>query len=234
MLIYKTVVYIDLVILSTLAVNYLFIKACSIFLKTRLSIIRTILALTVSVGSIFLFLVPIKYIYNLRYFVGILIGLIAFKDKENKLLGISIIYMLNLSFIGSLVVFKIDNYLLLLITCILIIFIYSIEYLYKKIIKKDHHEYNVLINNQKYVGIYDTGNRSLYQDCPIVYLNQKYFSDIFIKIGSVLIDTINGTSLIDIYQGPIIFINKREYQVFYGFSNIKEDIILNYYMEGLC
>lgn len=233
-MILKTVVYLDLVILSTLTINYLFIKSCSIFLKIKLSIIRTLIALFISVISIFLFIVPIKYIYNLRYFIGILIGIIAFKKKENKLLGISIIYILNLSFIGTLVVFKIDNYLLLLISSLLIVLIYSIEFILKKIIKENVYEYNVLIDNQYLIGYFDTGNKALFNGMPIVFVNKKYFSNIYTKIGKATINTVNGTNNLEVYRGPSIYINEYEYLVVFCFVDIKEDLILNGYLEGIC
>ena len=178
-MILNTVVYLDLVILSTLMINYLFIKAISIFLKKRLTFIRMFFALLISVGSLLLFLVPLKYIYNLRYFIGIVIGAVAFKGKENKLLSISILYLLNLCFVGTLVVFRIDNYTLLFISSLLVILIYSIQFMMKKMINNKSLEYNVLICDKSYVGYLDSGNKARYQGKPIIFINKNYYNDSF-------------------------------------------------------
>lgn len=233
-MIYKTVVYLDLVIISNIVVNYLFIKATNIFLKTKLTFFRTFIALLISTGSLFLFIVPLKYIYNLRYFIGILIGVVAFEKKENKLYGISILYLLNLGLIGTLVIFKINNLLLVIISTIFLIILYSFEFIRKKIINDKEFEYNVLINGKKYRGFLDTGNLVKYLNTPIVFMNQKYQNEDYVYIGKVEINTINSTSSIDVYQGPSIYINSKEFIVFFSFAMIKQDIILNYYLEGIC
>ena len=88
----NTVVYLDLVILSTIFVNYLFITSIGYLIKERVKVIRTILGISISLLSLVLFIVPIKYIYNLRYFVGILIGVVSYKKGKNKLIGISLMY----------------------------------------------------------------------------------------------------------------------------------------------
>ena len=233
-MIYKTVVYLDLVIISNIIVNYLFIKATSIFLKTKLTFFRTFLSLLVSTISLFLFIVPLKYIYNLRYFIGILIGVIAFEKKANKLYGISILYLLNLGLIGTLVIFKVNNLLIVIISTIFLIILYSLEFIQKKIIKEEQLEYNVLIKGKKYRGFLDTGNFVKYLNTPIVFMNQKYQNEDYSCIGHVMVNTINSISQIDVYNGPSIYINGKEFIVFFSFVVIEQDIILNYYLEGIC
>ncbi|MBQ2892426.1 MAG: sigma-E processing peptidase SpoIIGA [Bacilli bacterium] len=225
----KTIVYLDLVILLTLVINFLFIKMVSILLKEKIKLIRLIIALLISVLSIFLFIVPIKYIYNLRYFIGILIGVVAFKEKKHKLLGISIIYLINLTFIGTLVVFHIQNYWLLIGGALLLIFVYLFEHFYL-IINKHNLTYNVVINNQKYIGFLDTGNKIVYKNQLVVFLNSKYYSSEYIYDGNILIDVISGKTCIDIYAGPNLFIDNIKYEVYYSFSDIKYDVLLNSYM----
>ncbi len=227
----NVVIYLDLVIISTLLINFLFIKVCSLLLKIKISIIRLMISLLISVLSIFLYIVPIKYIYNMRYFIGIFIGLVAFQKGGNKLLGISILYILNLSFIGSLIVFKIDNYLLLLVTGFLICFLYSFLYLSKNRLKKESTTYNVLIKDLILVGFLDTGNTSIYKGLPIVFVNNKYYNDFFKYEGKTYISTIKDTIEIDIYKGPSLLMNNKEYYAYYAFSDIKYDILLNNLME---
>ena len=230
-MIYKVVVYLDLVILSTILVNYCFIKLTSLLIKSQLTIVRLILSLSVSVLSIFLYLVPLKYIYNLRYFIGILIGLIAFKNKEHKLLGVSILYILNLSFIGSLVIFQVNNYLILVLCLFFISSLYILEYVMKRFLKRNIHTYNVVINKVSYRAFLDTGNLVLYKGIPVVFLNKKLNSNIYTLIDRIDINTLNNSEMIDIYKGPKIYINNFEYLVYYAFGEFCFDVLLNNYLE---
>lgn len=228
------VVYLDLVILSTILVNYLFIVSIGYFIGERTSFIRICLGLLISVMSLFLYVVPIKYIYNLRYFIGLLIGVVSYKKGKNKVLGICFMYLINLGFIGSLVVFRITSIILLVVVAILIVLMHCVIHFTKPVIKPNSLTYNVLIEKVKLVGFLDTGNSSSYKGLPLIYINEIYRTKIFSFIGRCKISVVTGDELIDIYMGPKIFVKNRSYKVYYVFSNnISSDVILNINMEGL-
>ena len=86
------IVYLDLVIISTIIVNYAFIKTISLIFKEKMNIIKIIVGLILSVLSLLLFILP-SSIYNLRYFVGIIIGIVSFKydNIQNFIIKIALI-----------------------------------------------------------------------------------------------------------------------------------------------
>lgn len=229
-----TVVYLDLVILSTILVNYLFIVSIGYLIGERTNIIRVIIGVLISVLSLFLYIVPIEYIYNLRYFIGLLIGVVSYKKGKNKILGITFMYLINLGFIGSLVVFRITSIILLIVVALLIVIMHALIHFVKPVIKTSNLTYNVLIDKVKLIGFLDTGNSSSYKGLPLIYINEVYKTKIFSFIGRCKISVVTGDELIDIYMGPKIFVKNRSYKVYYVFSkNITSDVILNINMEGL-
>ena len=79
------IVYWDLLILSTIIVNYAFIRTIAMLLNDRLKVYRVILALIVSVLMLLLYFLPYKTYYAIRYIMGVLVGLIAFSNKSIKI-----------------------------------------------------------------------------------------------------------------------------------------------------
>lgn len=227
------IIYIDLIIISTIFVNYLFIKTINIMFKEKTSYIRLIVSLLVSVLSLALYLLPYKTYFVIRYFIGIIIGIIAFKNNnpKSKIIKIIIFYILNMSFIGTLVVFKIKNIIPMILSVIYIILLYLIQN-YKEVFKNEYI-YKVKINKKTYKGYMDTGNTSTYKSIPIIYINKKYQTKEFKIIASTYISTISSNILIDIYEGDYLIYNKKKYNVYYSFTdNITYDLLLNNLMEG--
>jgi hypothetical protein len=91
------VVYLDLVILSTVLVNTLMIMGIECILNGKLSIIRIILSNVVLVLSLGLYLINIKELIFIRYLIGILIGYISFNKCNitimNKCLFINTMFI---------------------------------------------------------------------------------------------------------------------------------------------
>ena len=54
----------------------------------------------------------------------------------------------------------------------------------------------------------------------------------FVYFKNIQISTINNQNILEVYQGPILMMNKKKFKVLYCFSEIQEyDIILNKIME---
>ncbi len=158
-------------------------------------------------------------------------GLTAYNSNKAKKRFLMIIsfYLINLSFIGSLVIFEIKNSLFLLAAFGYTILLHIIE----KILKINYqNDCIVKINQNTLIGLIDTGNNCFYNDIPIVFLQKKYYSDDFVYLGNIQISTINNQNILEVYQGPILMMNKKEFKVLYCFSEIQDyDIILNKIME---
>lgn len=222
------IVYLDLIILLNLLINYIFIKVIKIVFKEKLSIKQLILSLLLSIISFSLFFIPIKYIYNIRYFVGIFIGLIAFYKKDFKMLiiEICIFYLLNISFIGSLIIFEVNNIFLLFVCVIFISLLWFIDSFKKDI--NTNILYQVKINNKVYTGYLDTGNNTYCDNIPVIYLDMKEFNKDYQYYKEIKVFTIDGYSKIDIYKGPLLYINKNNYIVYYAFiKSLGKKVILN-------
>lgn len=227
------IVYIDLIIFSTILVNYLFIKTITIIYKEKINIIRTIISLIISCISLLLYLLPYRTYFIIRYFIGIIIGIIAFDNNniKNKIIKIVIFYILNMAFIGTLVVFQIKNIIPMILSVIYIILLYIIQN-YKELYKKEYI-YKITINNKIYKGYMDTGNNSTYNNIPIIYMRNTYKTTKFRKIDVISILTISSTNQIDIYEGEELIYKKRKYKVYYSFTdNITFDVLLNNLLGG--
>lgn len=228
------IVYLDLVIISTIIVNYAFIKTISLIFKEKMNIIKIILGLILSVLSLLLFILP-SSIYNLRYFVGIIIGIVSFKydNIQNFIIKIALFYLLNMAFIGTLVIFNIHNIILMLIALLYVLILFILEN-YKKYNSNIYHQ--VKINNILINAILDTGNETYYQGVPIVFIKNKYFNNEFKLIGSLAINNVNSIDIINIYDGPLIktINNEKEMKVYYAFSDtIQYDLILHQELGGI-
>lgn len=213
------IVYLDLLILSTVVVNWAFIKTIAFFFKEKLNLIRLLLALVLSVGLLFLYLLPYRAYFALRYIAGIVIGIVAFHPKniKVKIIEIVIFYFLTMAFIGTLFVFQVRSVILMLVSLLYVIILYIIQN-YQKIFQKEQHfQMNIQIGTFYIKGYYDTGNTSYYQEIPIVYLDKKYQNSQFQKIDSLIIQTIDGHSQIDIYTGPLLWSKNQSYVVVYAF-----------------
>lgn len=228
------IVYLDLVIISTIVVNYAFIKTITLIFKEKIKIIRIVLGLILSVLSLLLFILP-SSIYNLRYFVGIIIGIVSFQydNIQNFIIKIALFYLLNMAFIGTLVIFNIHSIILMLVALLYVLILFILEN-YKKYNDNIYHQ--IKINNILINAILDTGNETYYQGVPVVFIKNKYFNNKFQLLGSLTINNVTSIDIINIYNGPNIKTkdNKKEMKVYYAFTDtIQYDLILHQELGGI-
>lgn len=225
------VLYWDLIVASTILVNYSFIKTLLVLFKERTIWWRVLLTLTISLVSLFIYFFPGELLF-LRYTVGIWMGLIAFSSKiKTKIIQIAGLYILNYAFIGSLVVFNIQSILWIIISLFYIVVLYLIIN-FKIGINQAVLTYDVIILPLKNLKAYlDTGNLSSYEGKPIVFLDERFKITCFNQIGSTQISSINGLLEVNVYQGPFLQIGKKTYDVYYCFAKLEAyDVLLNYLM----
>ena len=87
----KVIVYLDLVIISTIIVNTLIVEGIELMFKRKVSIIRVILSDVLSCLLLAIYLLPIGKITYIRYIMGIPIGFLAFRKTSFKELIIKIL-----------------------------------------------------------------------------------------------------------------------------------------------
>lgn len=109
--------------------------------------------------------------------MGIIIGMIAFKksDVKQKIIKIVIFYLLNMTFIGCLVVFEVKSILPLILTVVYVVVLYLVQN-YKDLFKKENENlYYIKLNKQTLKGYLDTGNLATYQNIPIDFYKKNFF-----------------------------------------------------------
>lgn len=225
------IIYLDQIVISDILINYIFIKLIKILFKEKENIVRTILGLLLSVLSLALYIFFFKYMNILRYFVGILVGLIVFFKKDIKVSIIQIVlyYLLNFSFVGTLVIFNANNLLLLFVSAIFIICLWIVQNYKSIFIKSKSYEYNVKVGSNKIQAFLDSGNNSFFEGIPIVYLKNKYLTDKFTYYKSTYIKGLTNFEKVDIYKGPLLLMNNKEYYVYYVFvKSLEKEMILNF------
>ena len=137
-------------------------------------------------------------------------------------------YLLNISFIGTLVIFNINNTIMLYISLLFITILWIIENCKNIIIKEKKFEFHVKLEKRTLKGFFDTGNNVTYEGIPVVFIKEKYFTNSFKYKDQILISTINNTSLVNIYSGPLLQYKNRKHIVYYTFiKSLDKDIILN-------
>ena len=224
------VIYLDLVIISTVLVNTLIILGICSFLNEHYNVLRIILSDMLAVLLLSLYILPIGKLIFIRYLCGIVIGFIAFNkcSLPKMIIKLVLYYLLNLTLVGVLEVFNIKNMFLLIISSLLIIMMFII------ISFTNHQELSVKLENKYLNALYDSGNLSSYQNVPIVYLKQSYLNKSYIYLDKINVETINGINKVDIYKGPNLKINHKEYKVYYAFCSLTDfDIILNKEIGGI-
>lgn len=222
------VIYWDLVLIINVIVDYAFLKTIAIIFKEEIKWYRALIAILLGSGSLLLFFIPIKYLYNIRYVIGILMGMVAYKclNPMKRFLMIISFYIINLIFVGSLIIFEVQNTFFLLLMMFLVIILTVMEKILNKKIKNEL--YCVKIQNRKLKVLLDTGNNSYYLNKPIIFLDNRLLNNEYQIIGKIEIMTISGKQLIEVYQGPNIQINNQIKDVFYSFCKLDNyDAILH-------
>lgn len=222
------VIYWDLVLIINVIVDYAFLKTIAIIFKEEIKWYRALIAILLGSCSLLLFFIPIKYLYNIRYVIGILMGMVAYKclNPMKRFLMIISFYIINLIFVGSLIIFEVQNTFFLLLMMFLVIILTVMEKILNKKIKNEL--YCVKIQNRKLKVLLDTGNNSYYLNKPIIFLDNRLLNNEYQIIGKIEIMTISGKQLIEVYQGPNIQINNQIKDVFYSFCKLDNyDAILH-------
>lgn len=218
------IIYIDLVVITTIIVNVLIVEGIESIFREKIRIIRLIISSLLSVLLLILYLIPVGKIIWIRYLLGIPIAIVAFPkgDSLKVIMQVVLYYLLHLALIGTLAVFKIRNIFFLVIATLLVI-------LFAIIISiRTSHNLEVKIGTKIYKALYDSGNASYYMNVPVIYLDSKYYSNDYNPVGQIVVNHLNGSSIITIYEGPKLKINHQQITTYYAFSSLTGyDLILH-------
>lgn len=216
-------VYIDLVLILNMWLDFLIILSVSLILKRNTTIKKIFLASLVGSFSTFFLFFNINsfFLILLKLFVCIVMNLIAFNFKNMKyvLENIVYFYMVSIILAGFIYLIKnnygldnfLNNFLFLVIVSPLILFFY-----YKKTKKMNNH-YNHLYKVELYyegksyqfTAFLDTGNKlyDQYKKRPIILVYTKDIIFDYAKGILVSYTTANGKSILKCLEAEKIIIN---------------------------
>lgn len=216
-------VYIDLVLILNMWLDFLIILSVSLILKRNTTIKKIFLASLVGSFSTFFLFFNINsfFLILLKLFVCIVMNLIAFNFKNMKyvLENIVYFYMVSIILAGFIYLIKnnygldnfLNNFLFLVIVSPLILFFY-----YKKTKKMNNH-YNHLYKVELYyegksyqfTAFLDTGNKlyDQYKKRPIILVYTKDIIFDYAKGILVPYTTANGKSILKCLEAEKIIIN---------------------------
>lgn len=197
------VIYLDIVFFTNFIINYCFLKLIYILFHEKMNDFRLICSSLISVLLLLSFLTNYIIFNIIKILGGVIIVSVGVKyiNKLRFIIVLSIYYILQFSFIGLLSIYNLKGILLfvgLFITCLLLI-IYSKK---RHIFSDLSYKIIVEIENDKIEtrGFMDTGNTAMYLDTPIIFLNSKYYKKSYRLYNQVLINTVNGSKLIQCYK----------------------------------
>lgn len=252
-------IYVDVVLFINFSFDLLILLSTSIILKRKTSFNRLLFGSFMgSLSILFLFIKITSFqLFLLKIIISIIMVLISFGFKSVKyflknmlfLYTISIIlggflYYLSCAFsyknTGLVFYFKglSINYIFLLISSPIIIYIYIKETRSLKQITNNIYKIKLEIDNKTYDlnGFKDTGNnlKDPYFSKPIILVNRKLNFKNFIVVPY---STASGESALKCTQGKVIYKN-RTYDVYVGIIDSLcidgVDCLLNNKMEGIC
>lgn len=230
-------VYVDLVLILNIWLDFLIILIESLILKRQTSIKKIIFSSIVGSLSTFLlfFKISSELAYALKFTICLIMCLIAFNFKNLKYFIENILYFYLISIILAGFIYlikeniKIDsfelNFLLLMLITPIFLYIY-----YKKIKKVDNH-YNHLHDVKLYyqgkvynfIGFLDTGNKlyDQYKHRPIIIVYTTLIPFDYSKGILVPYETASGKSLLKclISEKVIIDNNLERKNVVFGLTN---------------
>lgn len=234
------VIYIDLLFFQNFLISFIFLYLIDFIYKDKIKIIKIIIASSISGFIVIISLYDYYLYYLFKVSGGLIISMIGLKKSSGVKMMVknTSFYMVNFASVGFVSIFNINTYVLLICSVMAIIVFFVIESNKNEFIFTNKLKYNISVTfkniNLDLEGFLDTGNFSTHKNLPIIYLDNKYYSNILdeVRFESILINTINGSTYIKIYKPTKCIIeigNKKiNFEVYIAFSNLNEfDCLLN-------
>ncbi|MCK9536195.1 MAG: sigma-E processing peptidase SpoIIGA [Bacilli bacterium] len=238
-------IYLDLLFLFNFIINSLFIYVLEIIYHERISWLRIFRGGAIG-GLLILAFLGDYIVYCLfKIFGGIIITGAAIKKRNilRMIVKSASFYIINFASVGLVSSFRINKWYFFILASLILIFLLFIENNKKTDIFINSLKYNISVTfNKKQIkidGYLDTGNFSVCDGLPIIFMAEKYRpSDSYYK--SFPLSTINGSVISKTYKPTSFFIeiNKTRIKrdVLVAFTDLRGfDCLLNadlFIMEG--
>lgn len=253
-------IYLDIVLLINFGFDFLLLLSVSLILRRNASIYKLLIGSFIGSISILTLFMKINSIqlFFIKLIISILMCISSFKYKNIKytIKNIIFLYISSIVLGGALYLLNIEfsyknqgiifyknklsiNFIILIITTPIILYIYIKECKSLKTNYSNYHKVEIKINNEtiKCNGFIDTGNKlkDPYKKRPIILMNNNYLEKKDINKIIVPAHTIMGTKLIECIKINNLKIDNNEIkkEVLLGFINKKIkidgiDCLLNY------
>lgn len=253
-------IYLDLILLLNFGFDFILLISVSLILRRNVKTYKLLLGAFIGSISILTLFIKINSVelFFIKIIISILMCLISFGYKNLKYTTKNIIFLYISSIIlgGALYLLNIEmtyknqgiifyknkmsiNFIILIITSPIIIYIYTKECKNLKTNYSNYHKIEIKIkdNTIKCNGFIDTGNKlkDPYKKRPIILMNNNYLKNQDINKIMVPAHTIIGTQLIECTKIKELKIDgkKIKKEVLLGFINKKikidgVDCLLNY------
>lgn len=253
-------IYLDIVLLINFGFDFLLLLSVSLILRRNTSIYKLLIGAFIGSISILTLFMKINSIqlFFIKLVISILMCISSFKYKNLKytIKNIIFLYLSSIVLGGALYLLNIEfsyknqgiifyknklsiNFIILIITTPIILYIYIKECKSLKTNYSNYHKVEIKINNEtiKCNGFIDTGNKlkDPYKKRPIILMNNNYLEKKDINKIIVPAHTIMGTKLIECIKINNLKIDNNEIkkEVLLGFINKKIkidgiDCLLNY------
>lgn len=253
-------IYLDIVLLINFGFDFLLLLSVSLILRRNASIYKLLIGSFIGSISILTLFMKINSIqlFFIKLIISILMCISSFKYKNLKytIKNIIFLYLSSIVLGGTLYLLNIEfsyknqgiifyknklsiNFIILIITTPIILYIYIKECKSLKTNYSNYHKVEIKINNEtiKCNGFIDTGNKlkDPYKKRPIILMNNNYLEKKDINKIIVPAHTIMGTKLIECIKINNLKIDNNEIkkEVLLGFINKKIkidgiDCLLNY------
>lgn len=253
-------IYLDIVLLINFGFDFLLLLSVSLILRRNASIYKLLIGSFIGSISILTLFMKINSIqlFFIKLIISILMCISSFKYKNLKytIKNIIFLYLSSIVLGGALYLLNIEysyknqgiifyknklsiNFIILIITTPIILYIYIKECKSLKTNYSNYHKVEIKINNEtiKCNGFIDTGNKlkDPYKKRPIILMNNNYLEKKDINKIIVPAHTIMGTKLIECIKINNLKIDNNEIkkEVLLGFINKKIkidgiDCLLNY------
>ena len=253
-------IYLDIVLLINFGFDFLLLLSVSLILRRNTSIYKLLIGAFIGSISILTLFMKINSIqlFFIKLVISILMCISSFKYKNLKytIKNIIFLYLSSIVLGGALYLLNIEysyknqgiifyknklsiNFIILIITTPIILYIYIKECKSLKTNYSNYHKVEIKINNEtiKCNGFIDTGNKlkDTYKKRPIILMNNNYLEKKDINKIIVPAHTIMGTKLIECIKINNLKIDNNEIkkEVLLGFINKKIkidgiDCLLNY------
>lgn len=261
----KMKIYIDLILLLNFGFDFLLLLSVSMILRRNTKIYKLLLGAFIGSISILTLFIKINSLelFFVKIIISILMTLISFGYKNLKYTTKNIIFLYISSIVlgGALYLLNIElsyknqgiifyknkmsiNFIILIITTPIIIYIYIKECKNLKLNYSNYHKVEIKIKNEtiKCNGFLDTGNKlqDPYKKRPIILMNNNYLQKKDFNKIIVPAHTIIGTKLIECIKINELKIDNKKIkqEVLLGFIDKKikidgTDCLLQYQiMEG--